>query len=104
MKNIYFNRYGTVISFVSSFFTDVTDTDETYKMLNQLNNEVNELETVYLVGQDEEVGDVIENASLVYNNQLKLFDDHILNDKHRTPKKRISSQKLSKPATVVVIF
>ena len=35
-----FNRYGTVISFVSNFLTQVTNTDEMYKMLNEFNNEV----------------------------------------------------------------
>ena len=35
-----FNRYGTVISFVSNFLAQVTNTDEMYKMLNEFNNEV----------------------------------------------------------------
>ena len=68
-----FNRYGTIISFVSNFLTEVTDTDETYKMLNEFNNETNELKSDYLAGQDEEIDDVIENASLVYNNQLNFL-------------------------------
>ena len=29
-----FNRYGMVISFVSNFLTEVTYSDEMYKMLN----------------------------------------------------------------------
>ena len=33
-----FNRYGTVISFVSNFLIEVTDTDEMHKMLNEFNN------------------------------------------------------------------
>ena len=33
-----FNRYGTIISFTSNFSTDVTDTDEMYKILNAFNN------------------------------------------------------------------
>ena len=36
---------------------------------------MNELKSDYLVWQDEEIEDVIENASLVYDNQLKVFDD-----------------------------
>ena len=27
----------------------------------------------YLAGKDEEIGDVIQNASLVYNNQLQMY-------------------------------
>ena len=42
-------------------------------MLNEFNNKINELKNDYLVGQHEEIGDVIENASLVYNNQLNFF-------------------------------
>ena len=44
-----------------------------------------------MAGQDEEIDDVIESALLVYNNQLKPFDDYILKDKQRT------STKMSKP-------
>ena len=40
-----FIRYGTVISFVSNFLTEVTDTDEMYKMLNEFNNEINEFKS-----------------------------------------------------------
>ena len=36
-----------------------------YKMLNELNNEINELKSDYLARQDKEIDDVIENASLV---------------------------------------
>ena len=57
-------RYGTVISFIFIFLTEVTDTDEMYKMVNEFNSEVNELKSDYLVGQDEEIDDVIENALL----------------------------------------
>ena len=84
-----FNWHETVISFVYIFLTEVTDTDQMYKMLNQFKNEMNELKSDYLVWQDEEIEDVIENASLVYNNQLKVFDD-ILKNKKRTPTKQIS--------------
>ena len=30
-----FNRYGTVISFVSNFLTEVTDIDEMFKTFNE---------------------------------------------------------------------
>ena len=62
------------------FFTKVTDTDKMNEMLNQFNNEVNELKKDYLSWQDED-DDVIENASLVYNNQFNFFDDYTLKDK-----------------------
>ena len=67
--------------------TEVTGTDEMYKMLNEFNNEINELKSDNLAGQVEE-NDVIENVSIVYNNQLKFFDDYILKDKQKTPTKR----------------
>ena len=57
--------------------TKVTDTDEMCKMLNEFNNVINELKNDYLVGQDEEIDDVIENATLVENNQLNFFDKYI---------------------------
>ena len=44
-----------------------------YIMLNKFKNEINELKSDYLAGQDEEIDYVIENASLVYNNQLNLL-------------------------------
>ena len=75
-----FNRYGKIISFISNFCTKVTDTDKMNEMLNQFNNEVNELKKDYLSWQDED-NDVIENASLVYNNQFNFFDDYTLKDK-----------------------
>ena len=43
-----FNRCGRTISFVSNFFTEVSDTDEMYKILNKFNNEINELKSGYL--------------------------------------------------------
>ena len=64
-----FNRYGMIIFFVTNFSTEVTNIDEMYKMLNEFNNEINELKSYYLARQDEEIDDVIENDSLVYNNQ-----------------------------------
>ena len=76
------NRYETITSFISNFLTEVTGTDEMYKMLNEFNNEINELKSDYLAEQDQEIDDVIENASLVYNNQLKFFDDYIQQHSH----------------------
>ena len=64
-----FNRYGMIIFFVTNLKTEVTNIDEMYKMLNEFNNEINELKSYYLARQDEEIDDVIENDSLVYNNQ-----------------------------------
>ena len=60
-----FNRYGTILSFISNFLTEVTNTDEMYEIHNNFNNEINELKSEYLVGQDDEADDVIENTSIV---------------------------------------
>ena len=76
-----FDRYGTIISFISNFLTEVTDTDEMYKMLNEFNNEINKLKSGYLAGQNEEIDDVMENASVVYNNQLNFFEKYIEKNK-----------------------
>ena len=92
-----FKRYRTVISLLSNFLTEVTDTDEIYKVLSELKSD-------YLAGQDEEIDDVTENASLVYNNELKFFDDYIINNKQKTPTKRISSEKLLKPGSTSIRF
>ena len=35
-----FNRYGTIISFVSNFLAELTDSNEMYIMLNEFNNEI----------------------------------------------------------------
>ena len=91
-----FNRYGTALSFVSSFLTEFAGTDKMYKMLNELNNEINELKSDCLARQEEDIDDVIQNALLVYKNQLKFFDAYILKSKQRTPAKRISAGKLFK--------
>ena len=72
-----FNRYGTIISFVSNFLTELTDSNEMYIMLNEFNNEIIEWKSHYLAQQDEEFDDVLENALLVYNNQLKFVDGYI---------------------------
>ena len=53
------------MSFFSNFLTEVTDNDEMYKLFNEFNNEINELKSDYLAGQDEEIDDVIENALIV---------------------------------------
>ena len=55
-----------------------------YKMLNEFNNAINELKRDYLAEQDKEIDDVIENASLVYNNQLIFFYNYVLKNKQRT--------------------
>ena len=57
-----------VISFVSNFLTEITDTDEMYKTLNEFNNELNELKSDYLARQDKEIDNVIENASFITMN------------------------------------
>ena len=90
-----FDRYGTIKSLVFNFLTEVTDTYEMYKMLNEFNNEINELKSDYLTGQDEEIDDVTGNILLVYNNLLNSFDDYIHKDKQRTLSKRISKPGLS---------
>ena len=74
-----FNRYGMVISFVYNFVTEVANTDEMHKMLSEFNNETNELKSNYLVGQNEGIHDVIENALLVHNSQLLLFFFFVVN-------------------------
>ena len=93
------NIHGTVISFVSIFLREVNDTNEMYKMCNEFNNQKNELNSDYLTGQDEEIDGVIENAWLVYNNQLKLLDDYMLKHKQRTSTKQIPLEKLFKPGS-----
>ena len=60
-----FNRYGTILSFISNFLTEVTKTDEMYEILSKFNNEINELKSDYLGEQDDEADDVIENAFIV---------------------------------------
>ena len=75
--------------------TEVTDTDEKHKVLNECNNEISELKSCYLTGQDEEFDDVIENASLVSNNQLNLFNDYVLKDEQITPTKQLSKPRSS---------
>ena len=40
--------------------------------------------------QDEKIDDVIENASLIDNIQLKFLDDYIINNKYKIPTKLIS--------------
>ena len=45
-------------------------------MLNEFNIVINESKSDYLTRQDEEIDDVIENASIVYNNELIFFDKY----------------------------
>ena len=70
-----------VITFASDFLTEVTNTNDMQKILKEFKNKINKLKNNYLVSQDEEIHDVIENALLVNNNQLKFFDDYILKNK-----------------------
>ena len=48
-----------------------------YEMLNEFNNEINESKSDYLARQDEEIDDVIEIASIVFNNQLNFLKTYI---------------------------
>ena len=52
-----------------------------------------------MAGQDEQIDGIIENAWLVYNNQLKLLDDYILKNKQRTSTKQIPLEKVFKPGS-----
>ena len=70
--------------------TEGTDTDDMFEMLHEFSNEINELKSDYFAGKNEEIDDIIENTSLVYNNQLRFFDDYILKYKQKTPTKQIS--------------
>ena len=65
-----FNRYRTMVSFISNFLIEVTGIDEIYEILNKFNKEINKLKSDYLTEQYEEIGNIIENASIIYNNQL----------------------------------
>ena len=65
-----FNRYGMMVSFISNFLIEVTGIDEIYEILNKFNKEINKLKSDYLTKQYEEIGNIIENASIIYNNQL----------------------------------
>ena len=69
-----FNRYETVIKFISSLLTEVTDTKKIYKMFINFSKQINELKSDYLAGQDEGTDDVIENLYLV----------HKMNNRHAT--------------------
>ena len=55
-----------VISFPSNFLTEVIDSDEMHKILNEFRNEINELKNEYLVGKDKKICEVIKNTLLVY--------------------------------------
>ena len=55
--------------------------NESNNKINEFNSKINKLKGDYLAGQDEEIEDVLGNASLVYNNQLKLLDQFIYKNK-----------------------
>ena len=77
--------------------TEVTDTDEMYQMVNEFNSDVNELKSDYLVGQDEEIDDVIENVLLICN---KVFLWVYTGDKTKNSNKKMSSENLFKPGSL----
>ena len=85
---------GTITPFISNLLTEVTDTDEMYKMLNEFNNEIIELKSYYLTGQDEEIDDVTDNASIVYNNQIifSFFAKYLEKDKPRLTQETIAER------------
>ena len=66
-----------------------------HKILNELNNKINELRRDYLNGQDKQNDDFIENALLVYNNQSKFFDKCVAKDKLGLLSIQFLSQKTS---------
>ena len=41
-----FNRYRTNMFFISNTLTEVPDTDDMYKTLNEFNNEINKLKNI----------------------------------------------------------
>ena len=73
-------------------------------MLNEFNNKINELKIDYLAGQCEEIDDVTENVSLIYNNQLKCFDDYIIKNEQSTAKKQISKPGSSSSSPTTIRF
>ena len=50
------------ITFTSNVLTEVTNTDYMYIMIKEIKNEINLLISNYLVSQDQEIHDVIENT------------------------------------------
>ena len=64
-------------------------------MLNHFYSEISELKRNYLVGQDEEIDDVIKNVWSVFNDQLIFYKIYIVKHKplflSRTPTKLGSS-------------
>ena len=73
-------------------------------MLNDFNNEINELRSEYLAGKHKKIDDFMENAMLLYNKQLKFFDDYLINNKQKTPTRQISSEKSLKPGLSSISF
>ena len=61
-----FNRYRIKIFLISNFLTELPDTDDMYKILNEFNNGIKWIKKYCLARQDEEIDDIMENASLVY--------------------------------------
>ena len=95
-----FNRSGTIINFASNFLAEVTNIDKMRNMIKQFDNEISELKNNYFVRLDEEIDDVIENALLVFNGQLKFVKNHIVKGKplsslRRPEKPGSSSSSLS---------
>ena len=74
-------RIYHVIDFVYNFLAELTNIDEMFEILMKVNNVLNELTSDYLAIEDEDINDVIENASLVCNSQLKCFDFYIVKNK-----------------------
>ena len=70
-----------MIDFVYNFLAELTNIDEMFEILVKVNNVLNELTSDYLAIEDEDINDVIENASLVCNSQLKCFDFYIKKNK-----------------------
>ena len=70
-----------MIDFVYNFLAELTNIDEMFEILVKVNNVLNELTSDYLAIEDKDINDVIENASLVCNSQLKCFDFYIVKNK-----------------------
>ena len=91
-----------------------------FEILMKVNNVLNELTSDYLAIEDEDINDVIENASLVCNSQLKCFDFYIVKNKPLStqrwkpkwkptelfkPKPGTSSKKLlSSPSSLLILI
>ena len=58
-----------LIDFAYNFLAEFNNIDEMFKRFIEFNNVINELKIDYLAGEDEDIDNVIENASLVCDNQ-----------------------------------